>query len=150
MGARAGDEEAGVGDFLDQPRHRLQRQLESLLVDEAADQQDQLLVGSAGCRSRSRSSGSCSGRSSGSIPLVLDPGDRVRGFFNAWTRKEAIVKALGRGLSIPLDSFEVALRPDEPPAVLDWNVPGAAAGRWQLHHLEPRRGYVGALAFSRP
>ena len=33
------------GRLLDHPRHRLERQLEALLVDEAADQQDQLLVG---------------------------------------------------------------------------------------------------------
>ena len=33
------------GHLLDQPRHRLQRELEALLVDEAADQQDQLLLG---------------------------------------------------------------------------------------------------------
>ena len=79
---------------------------------------------------------------------ALGAGDRVRGFFNAWTRKEAIVKALGAGLSIPLDAFEVTLRPDEPAAVVGWNVPGAAVTGWQLHHLEPRPGYVGALAFN--
>jgi 4'-phosphopantetheinyl transferase len=77
---------------------------------------------------------------------ALDPRDRVEGFFNAWTRKEAVVKALGGGLSIPLDSFEVSLRPSEPPAILRWDIPGVAPGRWRIHHVEPAMGYVGALA----
>jgi 4'-phosphopantetheinyl transferase len=79
---------------------------------------------------------------------ALSAEDRITGFFNAWTRKEALVKALGRGLSIPLDSFEVSLRPDEPPAILRWNVPSAAPVRWRMHHLEPAPGYVAAVVFE--
>lgn len=77
---------------------------------------------------------------------ALGPQDRVAGFFNAWTRKEALVKGLGRGLSIPLDSFEVTLRPGEPAAILRWEIPGASSQPWHLHHFEPCVGYAGALA----
>jgi 4'-phosphopantetheinyl transferase len=77
---------------------------------------------------------------------ALGADDRVAGFFNAWTRKEAVVKAIGGGLSIPLDSFEVSLRPREPASILRWDIPGGEAHRWRLHHLEPATGYLGALA----
>ena len=78
----------------------------------------------------------------------LEPADRVRRFFTFWTCKEAVVKALGQGLSVPLDSFEIALGPGERPEIGRWNVPGAAAKRLQLCCFEPAAGYVGALAFS--
>jgi 4'-phosphopantetheinyl transferase len=80
---------------------------------------------------------------------ALHPHDRIAGFFNAWTRKEAVVKAVGGGLSIPLDSFEVSLRPHEPPEILRWDIPGAAPQRWRIHHIEPAPGYVGAMAVDR-
>ena len=77
VGAGAGDQEAGARRLLDHPRHRLERQLEALLVDEAADQQDELLVGGGELATAGAAapSGSCGCRSSGSIPLgiTVDP-----------------------------------------------------------------------------
>jgi 4'-phosphopantetheinyl transferase len=48
----------------------------------------------------------------------LRPADYCEGFYNCWTRKEAYLKALGCGLSRPLDSFEVSLAPAEPARLL--------------------------------
>jgi len=77
---------------------------------------------------------------------ALGPDDQVAGFFNAWTRKEAVVKAVGGGLSIPLDAFEVSLQPRQPPRILRWDIPDEAERQWRIHHLEPAGGYVGAVA----
>ena len=76
---------------------------------------------------------------------ALDPDERNAGFLLCWTRKEAVIKALGGGLSIPLDSFAVSLQPHQPAAILAWSIPDTVAAPWRIYHLEPTAGYVGAL-----
>jgi 4'-phosphopantetheinyl transferase len=71
---------------------------------------------------------------------------RLRAFYEAWTRKEAFLKALGHGLARPLDSFDVTLGPGEPPRLLRTLGDPTEADRFSLHALEPEIGYVGAIA----
>jgi 4'-phosphopantetheinyl transferase len=71
--------------------------------------------------------------------LALPTEKRPRAFCNAWTRKEAYLKARGVGMALSLDSFEVSLAPDEPPRL---NIPESG---WSLHTLEPSNGFVAAL-----
>lgn len=71
---------------------------------------------------------------------------RREAFFTCWTRKEAYVKALGKGLSVPLDRFDVSLIPGESAALLEMRGNPREASRWWLQELSPGQDYVGALA----
>jgi 4'-phosphopantetheinyl transferase len=66
-------------------------------------------------------------------------------FLTCWTRKEAFIKAIGQGLSCPLDQFDVAVDPDAPAALLATRWDAADAGRWAMTALDPGENYIGAL-----
>jgi len=77
--------------------------------------------------------------------LALDPRDRLLGFLNCWTRKEAFAKALGESRYCALEDFDVSLAPDEPAKILRVeNTPGEYC-RWALHSFTPISGFVAAL-----
>jgi 4'-phosphopantetheinyl transferase len=67
-------------------------------------------------------------------------------FFNCWTRKEAYIKARGKGLSIPLDQFDVSFIPGEPAALLQDREDPREMTRWTLQELLPGSNYAGAIA----
>jgi len=73
----------------------------------------------------------------------LPVSERVRGFFNCWTRKEAFIKATGEGLQRPLDSFQVSLGPRRTACLLQ--VDGKRNTRWCMWSLEAPAGYTSAL-----
>jgi 4'-phosphopantetheinyl transferase len=74
--------------------------------------------------------------------------DRERGFFECWTRKEAFVKAIGEGLSHPLEAFDVTLAPGDEPRIQ--RMAGGNPDAWSLCALEPGSGYAAALAVEAP
>ena len=72
-----------------------------------------------------------------------DAGAQALAFFRIWTLKEAFVKALGTGLSIPLDRFAVSIAESSPALVLR---PSGTARAWWLHQAVLPNGYCRALA----
>lgn len=73
---------------------------------------------------------------------------RDAAFLACWTRKEAVVKALGTGLALPLSDFRVSV-PPEPVAVLAWATGPAPSPGWSLHHLAFPDA-TGTVAIARP
>ncbi|MBB95324.1 MAG: 4'-phosphopantetheinyl transferase [Rhodobacteraceae bacterium] len=76
----------------------------------------------------------------------LLPAGWMRGFFNGWTRKEAVIKATGVGLGVDLQSFDVSLLPDMPARVLHSRGPLPPASDWTLVNLDTGPGFCGAVA----
>src|SRR2546421_7024379 len=72
----------------------------------------------------------------------LPASQRTAGFFNCWTRKEAYIKAVGRGLSLPLGQFDVSLAPGEPAVVLETRDSARSGSIWSLHELSAGPGYA--------
>jgi 4'-phosphopantetheinyl transferase len=67
--------------------------------------------------------------------FAADPASRCEIFYRIWTRKEAYVKAIGSGLSIPLRSLDLGSR----------SIYSSADRAWSIYGLAPPSGYAGAL-----
>jgi 4'-phosphopantetheinyl transferase len=79
--------------------------------------------------------------------VCATPGPRkTEAFLTCWTRKEAYLKAVGVGLDVALDSFEVSVGPETPARLLTVNGSRWAARPWTMLDVPPVDGAVGALA----
>jgi len=74
----------------------------------------------------------------------VPPGDRARAFLVAWTRKEAVTKATGDGMSVAFSEVVVAADAG-PPRVTAWPYPRSPR-EVSLLDLDAAAGYVAALA----
>lgn len=72
--------------------------------------------------------------------------EKQMAFYNAWTRKEAYIKAIGEGLSHPLDTFDVTLLPHEPARLTRLAKQPELLAEWTLDKFTPFHGYYGAYA----
>jgi 4'-phosphopantetheinyl transferase len=74
----------------------------------------------------------------------------LHAFYLCWTRKEAILKAEGVGLNLPLDSFDVSLIPGSPAELRGARPEATFSQQWTLHNLSPALGTAAALAVGSP
>jgi 4'-phosphopantetheinyl transferase len=70
--------------------------------------------------------------------------EQVAAFFRCWARKEAYIKAIGKGLSQPLDGFDVTLTPDEPAVLLRAGDEDTVT--WSMSDIDVGSDYASALA----
>lgn len=79
---------------------------------------------------------------------ALPSDQKLEAFFNCWTRKEAVIKAIGEGLSLPLDQFDVSFTPGQPARLLSLEGNPKEASLWFLEAFIPALGYTAALALK--
>jgi 4'-phosphopantetheinyl transferase len=83
--------------------------------------------------------------------LKAEPIDRrTKAFFNCWSRKESYIKAIGMGVSYPLDGFTVSLAPDAAPALLKVDADATETALWKMYELDVAKGYAAALIVENP
>ncbi|MBD3225123.1 MAG: 4'-phosphopantetheinyl transferase superfamily protein [Caldithrix sp.] len=80
----------------------------------------------------------------------LNPKQQTDGFFKCWSSKEAFIKAVGLGLSMPLRSFDVVLNPEREANLLDVRHSGYAADNWQLFNIDTHNEYASAIVVQKP
>ncbi|MGC1549755.1 MAG: 4'-phosphopantetheinyl transferase superfamily protein [Rhodanobacter sp.] len=75
---------------------------------------------------------------------ALEPAQRDAAFLELWTAKEAVLKALGRGLAFGLQRLRFSVPPAEPHLL--W-LDGDDVAQWQVHRLSFDAGHVATLAW---
>ena len=82
------------------------------------------------------------------LERIDDDEARLWAFFAGWTRKEALLKATGKGLSMPLHKVQVTMAADEPARFLNLAADIEPAGPWQLEELSPQAEYRAAICYE--
>lgn len=78
-----------------------------------------------------------------------DAAARERAFFRVWARKEAFIKAVGLGLSYPLDAFRVSSAEGVAHALRVIDDPAESPAAWSLRPVGWAPGLSAAIAWDR-
>jgi 4'-phosphopantetheinyl transferase len=76
----------------------------------------------------------------------LQNNERIEGFYNCWTRKEAFIKAVGSGLSYSLKEFDVTLAPGADSKIVKIKNDKSEGENWSLFSLDLISNYKAAVA----
>ena len=78
----------------------------------------------------------------------LEGNKRQQAFYTCWTRKEAYLKATGRGFDIPMNKFSVSPLPDESRLLIENEVYPKDINRWELIQISPEPDMTTAIVFQ--
>jgi 4'-phosphopantetheinyl transferase len=78
--------------------------------------------------------------------MKYDDEQRVHAFFATWTRKEAIVKAMGTGIASGLKSFDVSVDPAGPAELKETRWGPGIPSKWTLDTIDTGADYFACLA----
>ena len=78
--------------------------------------------------------------------LLLKSSDITLAFYRFWTRKEAILKAMGQGLFFPLDKIEVPFLPEEKLIGKNLAFSNHPESFWKITEVIPKEQYLAAIA----
>lgn len=78
--------------------------------------------------------------------IRLNEDQKIEGFFNCWTRKEAFIKAIGSGLSYSLKEFDVTLIPEEEARLIKVKNDETEGESWSLFSFDIMSNYKAAVA----
>jgi 4'-phosphopantetheinyl transferase len=84
------------------------------------------------------------------LEALATPEDVRAGFYAAWTRKEAYMKATGHGITRGFDHFDVTLRPGDEARLCADRLDAGATERWRMWSLDAGSGYSAALVAAAP
>lgn len=88
----------------------------------------------------------CFSESERAVLRALSSTEKEAAFFTFWTRKEAYIKAVGKGLSIPLHSFDTSSELSESSRLIFSRDGPPDIECWWISDLPPIKGYAGAVA----
>ena len=74
--------------------------------------------------------------------------DQLERFFQYWTRKEAIIKAIGKGVSFPLEQVDISTGDGRLLSSINLKSDGSEDLPWHVMDLVPGDGYKAAIAID--
>ncbi len=78
--------------------------------------------------------------------LLAYQGNVQRAFFATWTRKEAFVKAIGKGIAFGLGEFDVNTDPDTAPELLETRNQAIDVKNWRMASVATADDYIASVA----